>query len=111
MHLKGGVSVPDESITSGEGCFTRADGFYPDALDCSGYYRCTGGSPLHLVCPAGSTFHPKQKTCTFTKHELCPGVGRQAEMVKPTKSDEDTAREEFMNLFGPESPEDYDDYN
>ncbi|CAL8113106.1 unnamed protein product [Orchesella dallaii] len=47
------------------------DGSFSDPEDCSGYYVCTAGTPIHEVCPDGLQFNPDIKICDWPDVVQC----------------------------------------
>ncbi|KAK6192697.1 hypothetical protein SNE40_004124 [Patella caerulea] len=49
----------------------RASGFFADPIDCSKFYRCMAGRPLHYPCPTGTLWDQNIVTCNHAVDVEC----------------------------------------
>ncbi|XP_076361028.1 uncharacterized protein LOC143252573 isoform X2 [Tachypleus tridentatus] len=52
-------------------------GYHPDPGDCSKYFVCVFGEPLHESCTGGLYFSTELQTCDWPRNTKCAGGGSQ----------------------------------
>ncbi|CAJ0958996.1 unnamed protein product, partial [Mesorhabditis belari] len=52
-------------------CHEKMDGFYPDPIECSRFYRCVSGQSYHFHCSPGTFFNPKSSDCDSISRDIC----------------------------------------
>lgn len=57
-------------------CRNKTDGFYP-APKCGWYRWCVGGRPYEILCPLGTVFDEKRRSCQHI-YDTCKPCGRKS---------------------------------
>lgn len=52
-------------------CTGEKGNYYPDPEDCSKFYECFDGVPLHWECPNGLLFNPELLVCDWSDNVDC----------------------------------------
>jgi chitinase len=47
------------------------NGFFSDPKDCTSYYECNNGNPIHFTCPPGTEWNEKLQTCDWPSDTVC----------------------------------------
>lgn len=58
--------------------------YYPDANDCTKFYRCSWGKGFQYNCPAGTRWSQKLLTCDHAYNVPCHGYGHGHDVYTPT---------------------------
>ena len=56
-------------------CDGKADGMYPDPVDCFKYYECSFGNTYHRPCPTGTVFDAATSSCK-SENEVSTACGK-----------------------------------
>ncbi|OQR70000.1 hypothetical protein BIW11_04248 [Tropilaelaps mercedesae] len=72
-----GASSGASSSTSGADDFKCPEqfGYYADTTDCSKYFVCVFGDPLHESCTGGLYFSVELQTCDWPRNVQCSSAG------------------------------------
>ncbi|RWS29133.1 uncharacterized protein B4U80_05645, partial [Leptotrombidium deliense] len=75
-------------------------GYFPDVRDCTRYFVCVFGEPLHESCTGGLYFSAELQTCDWPRNVLCANQDQNKETVKS-----------FYNIADQGEEDDDYDYN
>ena len=55
-------------------CSVSVDKYIPDPYDCSHFYKCANGTPIHLECPPGTEFDKSMSICNLPQDANCEAL-------------------------------------